>query len=98
MSKAKETELEQLHAMTAKMMAMQLSQTMMMEDDDGNKVEMSTASPALFGQVIKFLKDNKITADPETDQNLSNLKEALEKKQKKGRLYAVNPQTAAGED
>ena len=97
MAKAKETELEKLHAEVAKILTKQVSAEMEMEIE-GEAVLISTASPALLGQAIKFLKDNNITADPETDENLTELAEVLEKKRKQGRMRLVSPKQASGEE
>jgi len=97
MAKAKETELEKLHAEVAKILTKQVSAEMEMEIE-GEAVLISTASPALLGQAIKFLKDNNITADPETDENLTELAEVLEKKRKQGRMGLVSPKQGSGEE
>lgn len=98
MSKATETALGELHAAVARQLAKQIDATEIMEID-GKEIEISTASPALLGQAIKFLKDNSITADPDKDENLTNLAEVLEKKRKQGSVVKLVPAIeAAGED
>ena len=94
--KAKESALEELHAEVAKALTSGINGVMEVEVD-GELVQVSTASPAMLGQAIKFLKDNNITADPEQDTNLQKLKEVLKTKEKKGRLQLVDPKQAAGE-
>lgn len=94
MSKATETELTALHGALAKVLSAQIEhqeeETTFnadgMEVGTGNK--RYTASPATMSAAIKFLKDNQITADIETDENLSNLKDVLAKKQKHSRTGA----------
>jgi len=99
---APESELNALHGVVAKVLRKELEahEQVTVTDADGNEqvVEMSNISPAMVAQAIKFLKDNNITATPETDTNLNSLKEVLEKKQKKGRLHLVDPKQAVGED
>lgn len=92
MSKANEQKLGDLHGAVATVLTAQIlheaEETTF--DDDGNEVgtgEMRyTAAPATIAAAIKFLKDNQITCDVETDENMNNLREALSKKQKRSRL------------
>lgn len=96
MSKANNDILGELHGLVAKIMTKQLKQEALVEID-GEKVMMSMASPALIGQIVKFLKDNHTTADKELDDNLNNLEELLKHKKKRGKLQLISPQDAAGE-
>ena len=95
-NKAKESELEKLHASVAKQLKMQVEAVMEMEVE-GKKIKVSTASPALLGQAIKFLKDNSITSDIEQDENLGALDKVLKDKRKHGSVQLVSPIRAAGE-
>lgn len=97
MTKATESELNTLHAVVARVLKNQLEKHETVTID-GEEVELDTVSPAMVAQAIKFLKDNSITTTAESDDNLNSLKETLENKQKKGRLLAVVPKQAAGED
>lgn len=92
MSKATENELTELHRAVATVLTAQVSaqgdETTFDEDGlmqpTGEKI--FTASPATISAAIKFLKDNEITADIETDENLTNLRDTLAKKQKHSRV------------
>lgn len=88
MSKASESKLAILHGMVAEVLTAQVThkEELTTFDEDGNEVstgvEQYVATPATMAAAIKFLKDNSITCDIETNKNMNNLKEALEKKQK----------------
>ncbi|ASL24429.1 putative terminase small subunit [Alteromonas phage vB_AspP-H4/4] len=92
MSKATELALGDLHGAVAKVLTSQVlhetEETTF--DEEGNEVPTGNvafdASPATIAAAIKFLKDNQITADMETDENMNNLREALARKQKHSRL------------
>lgn len=92
MSKASETKLSALHGAVAEVLTAQLKHTEAETtfDEEGNCVETGeevyTASPATIAAAIKFLKDNQITCDIETDENMNNLRDTLAKKQKHSRL------------
>ena len=92
MSKANETKLSNLHGKVAEVLIAQLSHTEaeVSYDADGIAVEtgeeLFTASPATIAASIKFLKDNQITCDIEQDENMNNLRDTLNKKQKHSRL------------
>ena len=94
---AKESELNVLHEVVAKVLKEQLEAEAIVTDADGDEVSIKTVSPAMVAQAIKFLKDNNITSVPERDSNIDELKKALEHKQKKGRLKLIDPTKAAGE-
>lgn len=95
---ATESELNALHSVVAKTINEQLTATMQVDMGDGETKEVSMATPALLAQAIKFLKDNNITATPDEDENLAELKDLLESKQKRGRLHLVEASQAASED
>lgn len=92
MSKATESKLSALHSAVAVVLTDQLLQKEAKTDFDvdGNIVEtgeeMFNASPATISAAIKFLKDNNITCDIEENKDMSNLREALSKKQRHSRL------------
>lgn len=101
MSKATEKALGSLHGAVAKVLTAQvLHEKEETEfDEDGNEIGTGEvvfdASPATIAAAIKFLKDNSITADMETEENMNNLREALAKKQKRSRLAQTDPKVAA---
>lgn len=92
MSKASETNLGALHSAVAQVLTAQVSHQVeeTIFDEEGNEVstgeQLYTAAPATLAAAIKFLKDNQITCDIEVDENMSNLREALAKKQRHSRL------------
>jgi len=95
---AAEGELNDLHALVARVLAEQLqAKDIMMVGGEEREIARDVP-PALLAQAIKFLKDNSITTTAETDENLNELKTILENKQKKGRLLSVVPANAAGEE
>lgn len=47
-------------------------------------------APAMLAAVIKFLKDNDITAQPEESDQLSNLAQTLAEKRKRKTVASVN--------
>ena len=99
MSKATEDKLSVLHGVVAKVLTAQLEHTApeTMFDEDGDCVETGEveydATPATIAAAIKFLKDNQITCDIATNENMNNLKETLANKQRHSRL--TDPQKAA---
>lgn len=94
-----ESELNELHAIVAKTLRDQLEATMIVADEEGKEKEISLATPALLAQAIKFLKDNNITTVEEMDENMDQLKELLEKKQKRGsKVLHMSAARAAKED
>lgn len=97
---ATESELNILHSLVAKMLREQLESTMEVDIGDGETKEVSMATPAMFAQAIKFLKDNNITTTAETDDNLAELKDVLEHKQKRGstNVLQMSGAKAASED
>jgi hypothetical protein len=92
MSKASESKLATLHGVVADVLTAQLNHTQAETtfDEAGEMVEtgevVHTATPATLAAAIKFLKDNQITCDIETNENMNNLRETLAKKQKRSRL------------
>lgn len=99
MSKATEEKLSALHAAVADVLTAQVThqQEDVSFDADGNEVSSGemvyTASPATIAVAVKFLKDNSITADINTNENLNSLRDQLANKQKRSRLE--DPTTAA---
>jgi hypothetical protein len=51
--------------------------------------KMYTASPATLATAIKFLKDNAITCDIKKDTNMTALKDALKKKNKRSLMTSA---------
>lgn len=98
-NKATETKLGILHGVVAEVLTKQLEhkEAETTFNEDGEMVEtgeqVHTASPATIAAAIKFLKDNSITCDIETNENMNNLKDILSKKQKRSRLE--DPKNAA---
>lgn len=90
-------ELNSLHTVVAKVLITELTKTDTMIID-GEEVDISSPSPAMVAQAIKFLKDNNISSTVEDDVNLHELKHTLEKKQKHSTLASVSPIKAAQED
>lgn len=90
--KASEDRLSELHGVVATVLTAQLNhqEEATSFDDEGNCVgtgEMQyTATPATVAAAIKFLKDNQITCDIETNENMNNLRETLSRKQRRSRL------------
>lgn len=81
-----EAELKELLGTVAKVMRSQVEDKVDVEDPDTGEVrEMYTASPALLGQAINFLKMNSISIDIEESDDLGALGELLSKKQLRGR-------------
>lgn len=87
-----ESALNKLHEKVSEVMYEQVKvkEPKITYDMDGEEVksdeEFFSASPALLAVAAKFLKDNQITCDVSQDENMSNLKDVLEKKQKHSRL------------
>lgn len=92
MSKATEEKLSALHAAVADVLTAQVThqQEDVSFDAEGNEVSSGemvyTASPATIAVAVKFLKDNSITADINTNENLNSLRDQLANKQKRSRL------------
>lgn len=99
MSKASESKLSELHGVVAEVLTAQVGrleeETTFNEEGEqvSTGVMVHTASPATLAAAIKFLKDNSITCDIETNENMNNLRETLAKKQKHSRL--TDPKNAA---
>lgn len=80
MARAKESALDELHALVAQVLAGAIqTRTRDVFDKDGNKTgtEDIEPSPQMISQAIKFLKDNGIDA-PAKSQRMSNLAAALQ--------------------
>ncbi len=90
-----EQELNALHGLVAQVLAQELKAHEKITID-GKEVEISSVSPAMVAQAIKFLKDNNITSVPETDKNLEELSDVLkETRTHSSRLTLVSPVNAA---
>ena len=92
MSKATEGKLSVLHGTVADVLTAQISHKEAETTFDANGEcvetggEVYTAPPATIAAAIKFLKDNQITCDVETNENMNNLRETLANKQRHSRL------------
>lgn len=92
MSKATESKLSELHDVVATVLidAVQAREAVTEFDEEGMEVNTgetkSACSPAMMAAAIKFLKDNSITCDIDTNENMSSLKDMLANKQKRTRL------------
>lgn len=99
MTKATEGKLSTLHGAVATVLTAQIEhqEDVTEFDVEGNSTitgeKMYTASPATIAAAIKFLKDNQITCDIDTNTNMNNLKDTLANKQRHSRL--TDPQKAA---
>lgn len=85
---ATDKELGALHALLAQtLMKMVQGETVDELDEDGEVVRSRWVPPPanVLAVAAKFLKDNSITASPETDETLSELRRKL---QARGRLAA----------
>ena len=90
MSKSTEQELSALHGAVAQALATQVSETVLITDEEGKKQLIHTVTPATLGVAIKFLKDNDITASIEDDENLGELDEKLKSMREKRSLRLVS--------
>lgn len=94
--KANEEHLGDLHGAVARVLTAQVTHeeeevTYNSEGEEvptGNKV--FTATPATLAAAIKFLKDNAIVCDMEVNEDMNNLKEVLNNKQRHSRLTDAN--------
>ena len=87
MSKATEDKMNELHGKVATVLCeiVDHKSAPVTFDEEGNTIvgeEEFDVSPAMVSAATKFLKDNQITCDVEQDQNLSRLKDTLDKKRK----------------
>lgn len=90
MAKASEAALGELHGAIAEGLTDVIRNgTVLDVKEDGTEVR-TTASPAFFAAGIAFLKNNNITADPNTNEGLKGLTDQLANKRKasKARLNA----------
>jgi len=83
MARSTEQELSALHGEVARVLISQLSETITMTDENGEKSVVAVATPATLGVAIKFLKDNDITASIADDENMNELDEMLKRKREK---------------
>ena len=96
--KATEPKLATLHGAVAHVLTEQINHRApeLEFDENGHHVETGEmvydCSPAVIAAAIKFLKDNQITCEVESNQEMSSLRDALSKKQKHSR---TSPQEAA---
>jgi hypothetical protein len=83
MSKAAESELNDLHAVVAKVLKDRLTEEVTLVDEHGVESRISAATPADINAAIKFLKDNEVTATLDADKNVKSISELLEEKREK---------------
>lgn len=86
--KASAAALSALHAVVAR----ELTERIVgyeVEDSDGKKVKVR-ASAAEIAAAITLLKNNNITADPATNEGLSDLQKALENRRSRRKLRVVS--------
>lgn len=92
MARATEDKLAGLHDTVATVLTEQVAhrsdETMLGENGEiiPTGEQYYDASPATIAAAVKFLKDNSITCDIKANRNMTNLKDALDKKQKHSRL------------
>ncbi len=93
---ATEEALARLHATVAKVIAEQLNETLVLNQDDvdnagAEEERMYTASPALLTVATRFLKDNDITVDAGAqDAGQSAIRKRLDSlKQARGKVVSL---------
>lgn len=84
MSKATEEDLGALHGVLARGLTEVLKEGVAVVDKEGD-IHKTPASAAYFMAAITFVKNNNITADPSTNEALSDLKSMLDAKRKAGK-------------
>jgi hypothetical protein len=67
MSRAKDDMMDTLHLITAETLSTIIREGITVLDSEGNQVKQP-APAAYIAAAIKFLKDNGITAEPESDR------------------------------
>jgi hypothetical protein len=82
-------ELSDLHKLVAKSLSERISKDL--EDD-------IPTDAATLGAAIKFLKDNAVTADPEDQEDLSELRDKLAEKARQRRVRVGNVVALASAD
>lgn len=92
MAKATETKLGELHEAVAVALTDVVQNGMTVVNKDGDEVRVQ-APPAYLTAAITFLKNNNITADPETNSKLATLREKLA--ERRTRLTPQELQAAA---
>lgn len=88
MSKASESALGELHAAVAGALTNVIQAT-----DKETGVSLCTA--AHLGAAIAFLKNNNITADPDTNKGLTALRDAIQRKRLDAKSSMAGKQRAA---
>lgn len=73
MSRASNDVLDAIHGMLAGALKDELERAMSARDEDGNRVPIN---PQLLDKVMKFLKDNDVTA-PASNKPLNDLSDTL---------------------
>lgn len=100
MAKANEDKLGDLHGAIAQVLTAQIQHKVEETsfNENGEEVPtgefMYTAAPATIAAGIKFLNDNNITCEHKTNTNMTNLSDALSKKQKRSQRLGDAKQAA----
>lgn len=96
MSKASEEQLGELHRVIAEGLTDIIAAGVVVGTQDGTEVR-SAAPPAYFTAGIAMLKLNNITADPSTNEALTGLAAALQKKRGQAKTDMANNHRAIEE-
>ena len=70
----------------------QVSEALPVLDEEGKETNEKyyTASPALLTVAARFLKDNNITCVVEDSKSLSQLKDKLAQRKKRGKVFSID--------
>lgn len=97
MTKATENDLGALHALVAKALKAKVISPLFVEGEAVAGTEGLGASASDLAAAITFLKNNNITADPDQNSDLAELKTALEARRKNSKLSLLANQDAAAD-
>jgi hypothetical protein len=75
-----------LHEKLAMVMSEALDGESFVDEETGETTSFKATNPALFTAVAKFLKDNDVVAIPETEDAVTQLRDQLEKRNRKTTL------------
>lgn len=92
MGKATDDDLAELHSAVARSLTDAVRGAEILHDD--GRIEKQPASAAHLAAAITFLKNNNITSDPATNQDLADLNRALTEKRRKSKLGLLEIQDA----
>jgi hypothetical protein len=93
-AKATTSRLVDLHNKLAEVMLDGLEKEEI-KDEEGNVVGVQKPSAAIMAVAVTFLKNNNITADPETNAGLSALQQRLQEKRAAGKTKLRDMEDAA---